>query len=149
MQELQHLYSQNSKMDAIEFATDKDEIDIQIKQVYNKISNISIQPHSIKKMNSQHQSKQSADLQNQIDIAVGDDDKEANEQLLLQRYKMYTFAAIKEKKANDKQTGIKYLKQSKIIAKLEQIREGVIIWNLKFLKHWQMNLYGNFKLKNR
>eukprot|EP01084_Bolivina_argentea_P274595 468086_1 len=129
LKELKFLYSQINKMDAIEFATDRDEIDGQIKQVYNKISNISIQPHSISKMKSQHQSKQSADLQNQINIAVGNNDKQISQQLLLQRYKMYKFAAKKTNDCGDKQTAIKYLRQSKVIAKyIEQIREGVIIW---------------------
>ncbi len=66
---------------------------------------------------------------------------------------MYKFAAIKANKANDKQIAIKYLKQSKIIAKLvEQIREGVVIWESDIPKSlanelWQLQIQQKTKPK--
>merc|ERR1712228_492200 len=91
------------EMDAIDFATDKSEIDVQIKSVFDKISSLSTQ-----KQQSQHQSKQSIEIQNALNI----EDKEATEQCLLQRYRMYRFAAKKAKDSGNKATAIQYIKQS-------------------------------------
>merc|ERR1712228_1089566 len=111
---------QIEEMDAIDFATDKSEIDVQIKSVFDKIASLSTQ-----KQQSQHQSKQSIEIQNALNI----EDKGATEQCLLQRYRMYRFAAKKAKDSGNKATAIQYIKQSKLIKNcIEQIREGLVVW---------------------
>merc|ERR1712228_773705 len=120
LKELKILCQQIEEMDAIDFATDKSEIDVQIKSVFDKIASLSTQ-----KQQSQHQSKQSIEIQNALNI----EDKEATEQCLLQRYRMYRFAAKKAKDSGNKATAIEYIKQSKLIKNcIEQIREGLVIW---------------------
>eukprot|EP01083_Nonionella_stella_P294213 1000376_1 len=54
--------------------------------------------------------------------------EEVTEQLLLARYKMYRYAAKKQKEEGNKIEAIKYLKQSKIISQyIQQFRNGTNI----------------------
>eukprot|EP01083_Nonionella_stella_P055653 146697_1 len=107
LKELKVLLSQVNEMDAIEYATDKDEIMVQMAQIEDNLSKLSAH----------------ADASNDTK------DEEATENVLLQRYKMYKYGAKKAKDAGDNTTAIHYLRQSKLIAKyVEQIREGLVIW---------------------
>eukprot|EP01083_Nonionella_stella_P136203 414326_1 len=55
-------------------------------------------------------------------------DVRANEELLLERYKMYKYAAKNMKDKGDKVSAVQYLRQSKIIAKqIESVRQNNVV----------------------
>ena len=116
-------------MDAIEFATESDDIKKNINESWNKVPELDENVVKIK-----HKTQESRDLDNQIakaqiGVEDNDDEAEATEPILLERYKQYKYAAKKAKDMGDIKQAKQYIVEyKKIQASVNQLREGLVIF---------------------
>jgi len=124
-----HVKKEILKLDAIEFATESDDIKKNINESWNKVPELDENVVKIK-----HKTQESTDLDNQISKAqIGvednDDEAEATEAILLERYKQYKYAAKKAKDMGDIKQAKQYIVEyKKIQTSVNQLREGLVIF---------------------